>query len=252
MGYGSPTVVAKSNADHLRQRMGRDAVIGVFVKLDATEVIDIVAEARFDFAVIDLEHSQLSEQAALTLVRHASAQGFPAVVRVPSVERGAINRLLEAGAAGIRLSSVTSVRQVQELVAASRYPPAGDRSVSLAHPSAGYGAMPLEEAVGAPFPLLVGQLETATTDDPLEAILAAGLDVAFVGLTDLTVDTGFDRAAVEARVKEIEEAARASGVAFGSFASSAPAIPTGAGYVALSSDLAMLREAAEKALSDAR
>jgi 4-hydroxy-2-oxoheptanedioate aldolase len=252
MGYGSPTVVAKSNADNLRERMGRDAAIGVFVKLDATEVIDIIAGAGFDFLVVDLEHSQLSEQAAMRLVRHASALGFPALVRVPSSDRGTINRLLEAGAAGIQLSSVTSVRQVQELVAATRYPPAGERSVSLAHPSAGYGAMPLEEAVGAPFPLLVGQVETAKTDDQLEAILAAGLDVAFVGVTDLTVDMGFDRSGVDARVGEIEEAARATGVVYGSFAQSAASVPTGARYVALSSDLALLREGAVKALSGAR
>jgi 4-hydroxy-2-oxoheptanedioate aldolase len=232
--------------------MARGAAIGVFVKLDVTEVVDVIAEAGFDFAVVDREHSQLSEQAALRLVRHAAALGFPTVVRVASAERGAINRLLEAGAAGIQLSSVRSVRQVRELIASTRYPPHGDRSVSLAHPSAGYGAVALQDAVATSFPLLVGQLETAETDDPLESILGAGLDVAFAGVTDLTVDMGFDRARVDARVKEIEEAARAGGVAFGSFAPTVATIPAGARYVALSSDLAMLREAAAKAVTDAR
>ena len=252
MGYGSPTVVVKSNADHLRDQLAGGRAVGVFVKLDATEVIDIVAGAGFDFVVIDLEHSQLSEQAALRLVRHASALGFPATVRVVSSDAGTINRLLEAGAAGIQLSSVTSARQVHDLVAATRYPPHGDRSVSLAHPSAGFGAEPLQEAVRSSFPFLVGQLETAETQDPLEAILAAGLDVAFVGITDLTVAMGFDGAAADARVKEIEEAARAAGVAYGTFAPTAAAIPDGARYVALSSDLALLREAVVKALVDAR
>jgi 4-hydroxy-2-oxoheptanedioate aldolase len=245
-------VVTKSNADRLRERLARGVVVGTFVKVDATEVIDIVAGAGFDFAIVDLEHSQLSEHAARRLIRHAAAVGFPCVVRVASAERGAINRLLEAGAAGIQLSSVRSVRHVRELVAATRYPPQGERSISLAHPSAGYGAMPLREALATPAPLLVGQVETAQTDDPLDAVLAAGLDVAFVGVTDLTAELDMDQAAVDARVKEIEEAARSAGVAFGSFAAGPAAIPAGARYVALSSDLALLREAALKTASDAR
>jgi 4-hydroxy-2-oxoheptanedioate aldolase len=252
MGYGSPTVPSKSNADRLRDRLERDTVVGTFVKLGVTEVVDIAAGAGFSFVVVDLEHSQLSEGDALRLVRHAAALAFPAVVRVPSPDRGRINRLLEAGAAGIQLSSVRSVGQVRELVAATRYPPHGERSVSLAHAGAGYGAVPLRDAVGGSHPLLVGQIETAETDDPLDAIVSVGLDVAFAGVTDLTVDMGFDRARAEARVKEIEEAARAGRVVFGAFAPTPEALPREARYVALSSDVALLREAAVKAASGAR
>jgi 4-hydroxy-2-oxoheptanedioate aldolase len=252
MGYGSPTVVGKSNADHLRESLRRGRILGTFVKLPATEAIDIAAGAGFDFVIVDLEHSQLSDESASRLVRHASAAGFPCVVRIPSCDRGTINRLLEAGAAGVQLSSVRSISQVRDLVASTTYPPHGERSISLAHPAAGYGRVPLREAAAAPPPLLVGQIETAETDDPLTSIIGAGLDVAFVGVTDLTVEMGFDGARVEARVKEIQEAATAAGVALGMFVKDPAAIPSEARYVALSSDLAMLREALAKAASDAR
>lgn len=227
-------------------------MVGTFLKLPATEAVDIAALAGFDFAIVDREHSQLGAGDALRLVRHAAAVGLPAVVRVAGRDPAAINRLLEAGAAGIQLSSVRTAGEVRDLVAATRYAPGGRRSVSLAHPSAGYGAVPLREAVRVEPPLLVGQIETAETDDPLEEIISAGLDVVFIGLTDLTVDLEFDAERGRQRVEEITKATEAAGLVLGAFAADAGSILGGARYVAVSSDLAMLRAAAAGTVADAR
>jgi len=244
----------KSIPVSLRQRLSDPSgrVIGTFLKLPATEAVDVVALAGFDFAIVDREHSQLDEGEALRLVRHACAIGLPAVARIPDADAAAVNRLLEAGASGLQLSSVRSVDQVRGLVDASRYAPAGSRSVSLAHPMAGYGAVPLREAVGGEPALLIGQIETAEVDDPLDQILAAGLDVAFLGVTDLTVALGFDAERVRERVHEVAKAAEATGTILGAFAADAGAVPEGVRYVALSSDLALLRAAAGRVVDDAR
>src|SRR5918911_2884409 len=87
----------------LRERLREGRLVGTFVKLPALESIEIVA-AELDFAVVDLEHSQLDEGDALRLVRHAHALAFPAVVRIPELERGLVNRLLEAGGGGVQPS----------------------------------------------------------------------------------------------------------------------------------------------------
>jgi 4-hydroxy-2-oxoheptanedioate aldolase len=241
----------KSNELGLRERLAGGRLVGTFVKLAADEAIDVVAAAGFDLAIVDREHSQLDEGGALALVRRASALGLPAVVRVPACDPGEVNRLLEAGAAGIQLSSVRSVEQVLDLVAATRYAPGGHRSVSLAHPAAGYGAVPLRDVVAVAPPLLVGQIETVDSVDPLEEIAKAGLDVLFVGVTDLTVDAGFDRDQVALRMAAVHRVACDLGVAMGAFAPNPASIPANARYVALSSDLAILRVAAAKARSDA-
>ena len=222
----------------LRAAVRERRLAGTFVKLPALEVVEIAA-AELDFAVVDLEHSQLSEADALRLVRHAWATGFPAVVRLHEVDRALVNRLLEAGAAGIQLSSVRTVGEVEALRAACLYAPGGTRSISLAHPLARYGATPLRDYLAEQeAPLVVAQIETATTDDPLEKILAAGADVAFVGVTDLTVDLGLDADRVEARIAEIAAAADAAGVVLGGFGADARWR-----YAVASSDLALLREA---------
>jgi 4-hydroxy-2-oxoheptanedioate aldolase len=213
-------------------------VTGTFVKLPALESIDICA-ASLDFCVVDYEHSQLSEAGVLRLVRHAAAIRFAAVVRIPVVDRGLVNRLLEAGAAGIQLSSVRRVAEVKALAAAAAYAPDGSRSISLAHPQASYGGVPLRDYLAATEPpLVVIQLETRETDDPPVELCRAGADVAFLGLTDLLVDCGLDEGAAAARADELAGAVADAGIALGGFGAEERFR-----YAIVSSDVALLREA---------
>jgi 4-hydroxy-2-oxoheptanedioate aldolase len=222
----------------LRRLLGERRLVGTFVKLPALESIEIAA-AELDFGVVDLEHSQLAEADALRLVNHARAVGMPAVVRIPEVDRGLVNRLLEAGAAGLQLSSVRRVAEVRSLRDAALYAPGGKRSVSLAHPAARFGATPLAEYVqGLEPPLLVAQLETVETDDPLDEVVAAGADVVFLGVTDLLVDAGLDRERAHTRADEIAGAVQAAGVHLGGFGNE-----DRYRYAVVSSDVALLREA---------
>jgi 4-hydroxy-2-oxoheptanedioate aldolase len=221
-------------------------VRGLFVKLATTEVIDLAADAGFDFVVVDLEHSQLAEVDAFRLLRHAYARGIPALARVAETPRGLVNRLLEAGAAGIHRSTVRRAEDVRELREAMRYAPEGARSISLAHPLARYGATPLADYLRAQAerpPLLVAQIETEATDDPLDEIAAARPDVLFVGAMDLSVDVGLDDDRASRRIDEIAAAAERAGIPLGAFALDDPRVA----YLAVSTDLGLLR----KAISDA-
>jgi 4-hydroxy-2-oxoheptanedioate aldolase len=212
--------------------------------MPATEVVDLAA-AAFDFAVVDLEHSQLDEAEGRRLVRHAWAIGFPVVVRLPLPDRDRINRLLEAGAAGIQLSTVRRTAQIAETRHSMLYAPRGSRSISLAQAPAGYGAADLAEFVAAADegPLLVAQIETATTEDPLEVIAAAGPDVLFVGPMDLTVDLGGDLARTRARRDEIAAVAAAADIHLGGVAIDDEPLR----YDVIGSDLALLRGALHRA-----
>lgn len=243
------------DAHALRRRLrtalaGPAPLLGTFVKLPGPTPIDLAVLAGLDLVVVDLEHSLLSEADALAQVHHAAARDLPALVRVAAVDAGQVNRLLEAGAAGIQLSTLRTAAAAHALRAATRHAPEGRRSVSLAHPTAAYGRRPLADHVAAEAadpPLVVGQIETATTDDPLADVVAP-LDVAFLGTTDLTVDLGvpgqLDADVVRTRVAEVATAAEAAGIALGAFAGgpAEAAVVAGAGarFVLLSSDLALL------------
>lgn len=247
----------------LRDRLAGPApLLGTFVKLPGPTPIDLAVLAGVDLVVVDLEHSLLSDADALAQVHHATARDLPALVRVPAVDAGSVNRFLEAGAAGIQLSTLRTAAAATALRAATRHAPEGRRSVSLAHPTAAYGRRPLAAHVAAEAaapPLCVGQVETATTDDPLADVVAP-LDVAFLGTTDLTVDLGvpgqLDADVVRARVAEVAAAADAAGVALGAFAGgpaeAAAVVAAGARFVVVGSDLALLGRAMADVVSASR
>ncbi|MDT0483434.1 HpcH/HpaI aldolase family protein [Streptomyces doebereineriae] len=248
---------------HLLRRRLRAALtaaepaVGTFVKLASPDVVELAEAAGFAFVVVDLEHSALTEQNAVDLVRHAHACGLPAVVRVPEVDAAALNRLLEAGAAGIQLSMLTRVAQAEALAAVTRFAPAGRRSVSLANRAARFGALPPAAFLRAERddpPVLVGQIETARTD-PLPDLLAP-LDVCFVGSTDLAVDLGLpaDPAVLRAAVGRVREAARSAAVAFGGWVpvrgGAADLGLSDADYLVVGSDLQMLATALRAAAGE--
>lgn len=247
----------------VRHRLDAGGVVGTFLKLPSTEVVDLVAAAGYDMVVVDLEHSQLSEHEARLLIRHAYDVGLATVVRIPTVDRGLINRLLEAGSCGIQLSTTVRRQQVDDVIAATRYAPDGDRSISLAHVRAGFGAAGLAGFVASQRddpPLVIAQVETASTEGPLETILAPPLDVAFIGTADLSVSlrTPGDLAApvVTNRLSEIAHAAESAGVRLGGYAGDDAAVKQlvelGATYIMVGSDVGSLSGALRRTLHSAR
>ena len=246
----------------LRDRLRSGApLIGTFVKLPALESVDLIRSLGFDLATVDGEHSQLDEAAILALLRHGAALGLPMLVRTPTRDAGQINRMLEAGAAGIQLSTVRSRRDRNALVAATRYAPDGTRSVSLAHPQADYSGIGLAQYLerSKAFPLLVAQVETATNDDPLDDVLS-GVDCAFLGTTDLSVDIGspgkLDDERVKKRVTEIAGAAKRAAAALGAWVANAEQLASLKGqdfrYVLVGSDVQFMRAGLANMLSAVR
>jgi 2-keto-3-deoxy-L-rhamnonate aldolase RhmA len=233
----------------LRDKVATEAAFGTFIKLGRREVAEIVASAGFDFAICDLEHSQITEQEASQLILAGAACALPIIVRVASFDPGLINRLLEAGAAGIQLPQVQARAQVTAFRQAMKYPPDGSRSISLAQPAAGYGSQPLPDYVRRVNNevLMVGQLETRDLELPLENLIQ-GLDVVFIGILDMTLDMGlpgrFDDLQIMQRQREIEKAATIAKVHMGIYADSparaSQAAASGYRYIAVSSDLGAL------------
>jgi 4-hydroxy-2-oxoheptanedioate aldolase len=226
---------------------GDGPVVGTFVKLPTPDVVELAGAAGFAFVVVDLEHSALSEPDAIGLVRHADRCGLPSVVRIPRVDAALVNRLLENGATGMQLSMLRTVAQARELRAAARFAPEGARSISMANRVAEFGAPGVTAFLRAEAedpPLLIGQIETASTE-PFDDLLP-GLDVCFVGTTDLSVDLGVSAGAAELRsaVADIASAARSTGVAFGGWAPSVAAAPRlgldAADYLVVGSDVQIL------------
>jgi 2-keto-3-deoxy-L-rhamnonate aldolase RhmA len=231
---------------------------GTFLKLPRPEVVDLLALAGFDFVICDMEHAQVSEMEARTVIKACAAVGLPVTVRLPEPAQGLVNRLLEAGAVGIQMPRLRSAADTKNLYTMMHFPPEGSRSVGVANAWAGYGTVPVSRYLSESNAraLVIGQFETREIEEPIEKMME-GLDVAFIGPMDLSVDFGvpgqFDHPDVVKRVQQIEEAAARTGTYMGAFVGSveqaAKYAATGYRYLAVSGDITLLSNSAKALVS---
>ena len=254
-----------------RVRTGQ-SLIGSFVFLPSPGTVEILGRAGLDFVIIDQEHSRKAWDVVENLVRAADASGMPALVRVAWNEEKEILHALETGAAGIVLPFVECADDVRRAAAALRYAPEGTRGTCTQTRAAGYGANKqgfVDHARECNRSLLlVGQIESRKGAQNIEEILAVeqGLDVVFLGRSDLASDMGkpgqTGDAEVEAVTQRVVDAARAArkvaGIAHYEPSECATWASRGCSFFALASEsgfllrqMAAFRRDAEAALKQA-
>ena len=250
---------------NLKQRLiDGQIVIGTFLfELLKPSVPRILADAGFDFLVIDMEHGTYTIESSVALIAFARMSNIVPLVRVPEITRTNVLRPLELGAGGIVAPMIRNQTDVERLYALSKYPPQGERGTCLgtAHtdyrlPNGGSYLQKANEEI-----LLVGQIETKETLANIDAILGSGkLDVAFVGPLDLSVSLGKpgkqNTTEFEAAIDLILDRCGAHKVIPGAFAADADAgkrlIERGFRMIACSGELFMLAEKARQIVEELR
>ena len=177
----------------LKERLRNgEIVIGTFLSLGNAITTEIVANAGFDWVVIDLEHGIGSEGDVVHQLLSIRNSNVSAIVRVESFQRQRIHRVLDAGADGIMCPKIENAEEADLAVKAMWYPPAGFRGVAKMIRAAGYGEEFSGYSQNARSELLgVIQIETLGALDHLDAIAATdGVDVLFIGPSDLTMVLG--------------------------------------------------------------
>ncbi|MGN7292739.1 HpcH/HpaI aldolase family protein [Rhizobium sp. SAFR-030] len=199
-----------------------DRLVGTFVAIPHPVAVEVVAAAGADFICIDAEHSQIGRELIENLIRAADVHHVPTMVRVPGHAPESIAGVLDAGAAGVLVPRVSTAAQAQAAVAATRYPPLGERGVGPGR-AAGYGYRIPDYLKSANDSLVLAvQIETAEGLRNVEEIVAVdGIDVIFIGPGDLSVSLdamGPDGAGrLEAAILTITEAAAKAGKTVGIF-----------------------------------
>ena len=102
-------------------------------------LIEIMGLTGFDWVMLDGEHSGNNPRAMEPLIRAAEAVGLVPFVRVTqATDEADIHRALEAGALGIFLPEIDSVKDVKAAADAAFYPPKGNRGICPAVRAAHY------------------------------------------------------------------------------------------------------------------
>ena len=182
-------------ARHLRERIASGKpVIGQFlVEFSGQAVVHVMAQAGFDFVMIDCEHGNYSLRDVETMVEAGWNAGICTLVRTADTGCSLITRVLDAGAAGIVVPGIDSLEQVQAAVLASKYKPIGRRGVHLFRGHTRHRAVePQRFMEQANRDLLtIIQIELAKAAGLAQEIAATdGVDGLYVGPGDLSVDLG--------------------------------------------------------------
>ena len=167
-------------------------VIGITINVNNVEVAAHAASLGFDFLWIEMEHSPIGLETLRNIV--LATRGLPTLpfVRPPVNELWTAKRVLDAGALGVIFPFTSTPDLARQAVAACRYPPGGGRGsgadlAAFRWPSPeGYYDFADENV------LVVAVIEDTKGLDQIDAIAATpGIDVLFIGTSDLSFSLGF-------------------------------------------------------------
>lgn len=165
--------------------------IGYWVSMASNISAEIVAGSGFDWVIVDMEHAPNDYHSVLSQLQAFEASNTTALVRPEWNDPVAVKRVLDLGAKGLLFPMVQSVEEAKKAVAATRYPPHGNRGVAGAMRATGYGRITdYAERVEEEITVLI-QLETRAAIAEAEAIAAVdGVSGIFFGPADIAADMG--------------------------------------------------------------
>ena len=224
-------------------------------------VAEVIAREGFGAVTIDMQHGLwdiTQVVGAIAAIRHG---GAAPVVRVPLGDFATASRALDFGAEGIISPMINTPADARAFVAATKYPPVGERSWGP-HRATMLGGLADQKVYlkeGNELTFTFAMIETRAALDNVDAIAATpGIDGLFLGPADLsialsqgaTVDPSSPD--VDRELERIAEAARKAGKIFGAYSHTAERAVAlakrGARFLAVGSDLGFLRAGSAAAL----
>lgn len=181
------------NKTKAKLKAGKTA-FGCFVRYPDAGLIELLGYLGWDFLIFDGEHGPLEALECEHMVRAAELTGVTPIVRVPTNQAHVILRYMDTGAQGAQVPNVNSAAEAKSVVQSIKYHPLGTRGLAGTRAS-GYGQpAPLAEYVqqANAETLVIIHIETAEAVEQISEIVnVEGVDVVFVGPTDLSQSLGF-------------------------------------------------------------
>lgn len=193
---------------------------GLWCSLASNVAAEIVAGSGFDWLLIDGEHAPNDLRSVLAQLQAMAPYPLEPVVRLPSADPFVLQQYLDIGARSIMIPDVRNAEAAQAIVAATRYPPRGIRSVAGSIRASRYGRVPGYRENADRDICMILQIESPEGAANAEAIAAVdGVDALFIGPADLSTQMGHPGQPAHDEVQKamtaIRDAARRHGKAVG-------------------------------------
>jgi len=224
-------------------------------------VAETLGRDGFPAVTLDGQHGLWDINAILTTIAAVRQGGAAPIVRVPVGDFATVSRVLDFGAEGIIAPMINTPADARALAAAAKYPPLGERSWGphRAATLAGLADQSVYLREANDHVVTLAMIETRTALQNLDAIVdTPGVDGLFLGPSDLSIaltdGKNLDPLSkdVERELDRILAAAQRAKKVPGAYCHSAERAAAlakrGVKFLAVMSDLAMLRAGAAAAL----
>lgn len=215
----APTITVENRLKRMLREGKRTA--GAWLQIASPFTAEILAQAGFDWLIIDMEHGPGDILALVSQLQAMKGTTAVPLVRAPWNDFVAIKRILDAGVFGLLVPYVNTAAEAEAAVRACRYPPHGIRGVAGSPRAQGYGQNVQEYLARADEEiLLITAVETPAAVTHLDEILAIeGVDGVFIGPMDLATSMGHlgnpGHVEVQQAIAEIEGKVLAAGKVLG-------------------------------------
>ncbi|MGB6539888.1 MAG: aldolase/citrate lyase family protein [Xanthobacteraceae bacterium] len=243
-----------------RLRAGETVFAG-WCSLPYPLVAETIGREGFVAVTLEAQHGLWDISALLTGVAAVRQGGAAALVRVPVADFAMVSRVLDFGAEGIIAPMINSPADARAFVAAAKYPPVGERSWGphRATTLAGIADQSVYLREANDHVVTLAMIETRTALDNLDAIAQTpGIDGLFLGPSDLSIALSGGKTLdpvsknVERELDRMIASAERAGKIAGAFCHTAERAVAlakrGARFLAVMSDIAMLRAGTAAAL----
>lgn len=206
------------NAMKARFAAGEPA-FGLSVMIPSPQIVESAAGMGFDWVLIDCEHGTVGLESMELMIMAAEASGVTPIVRPRTNSASDILQAMDRGASGVQVPHINTAAEARAAVAAVKFHPQGQRSLAAGTRASGYGFRGsmggfVEEANRRT--LVCVQIEDEAALPNVDEILRVeGIDVFFIGPSDLSQSMGHPGNPKEPRVARAIEDTLAKIVAAG-------------------------------------
>jgi 4-hydroxy-2-oxoheptanedioate aldolase len=239
-----------------------DTVYTGWCGLPAPLVAEVVAREGFAAVTLDSQHGLWDVAGLIAGIAAVRQAGAAPIVRVPLGDFALASRMLDFGAEGIIAPMINTEADARAFVAASKFPPLGERSWGPHRACMLAGVTDQKDYLATANDNIVtlAMIETRTSLTNIDAIAATpGIDGLFLGPSDLSIALSGGKILspesneVETELDRIVAAAERSGKIAGAYCASAKralaVAKRGMRFCAISSDMAFLRAGAAAQLN---
>ncbi len=183
-------------ANRLKEKLyAGEPAFGVSVMVPSPQVVEMLGHLGFDWVLLDCEHGSLSPADVEVMAIAASAAGITPIARPRTNSATDIQTVMDRGVQGVQVPHVNTAEDAKRAVDAVKFGPSSIRSLAAGtRPDKwGFGGKMADFTVAANADTLVCvQFEHPQALDNIQSILQVdGVDVFFIGPSDLSQSMGY-------------------------------------------------------------